>query len=291
MPSCRICAAVTTNLESRPAPRCESPRRSPNSPKPSDHLTGRAESLPADLATQQSLVGNPNHGRLYYRCTATRDFARQREISHPPALYLREDLIIRPVDEFLHDELTGRRLTDNLRRVAEAQHRAALAAYGDSGETEKLRQAIADADRKIIGYRATLDAGGDPALIAGWIAETTAIKKTAQARLGFTEAPPQRMTRDQLDAIAKAFNDLLGLLRDADPRDRAELYSRLGLRMTYRPGPETLMAEVVTPADLRVFDMCPEGDLTPHLQHPRNSRVFMHLFYLVTASEQSPDQP
>jgi hypothetical protein len=154
-------------------------------------------------------------------------------------------------------------LADNLRRVANAQHRAALAAYGDAGEIEKLRQTIADADRKTNGYRAALDAGGDPALIAGWIAETTAIKKAAQARLGLTEAPPQRMTADQLDAIAEAFNDLLGLLRDADPRDRAELYSRLGLRMTYRPGPETLMAEVVTPAELRVFDMCPEGDLNP----------------------------
>ena len=94
--------------------------------------------------------------------------------------------------------------------------------------------------------------------------EATTAKKTGQARLGLTEAPPQRTTSDQLDAIADAFKDLFGLLRDADPRDRAELYSRLGLRMTYRPGPETLMAEVVTPADLRVFDMCPEGDLNPH---------------------------
>jgi hypothetical protein len=46
------------------------------------------------------------------------------------------------------------------------------------------------------------------------------------------------MTADQLDAIAEAFNDLLGVLRDADPRGRAELYSQLGLRMIYRPGPE-----------------------------------------------------
>ncbi|GAA0512831.1 hypothetical protein Ade02nite_88250 [Paractinoplanes deccanensis] len=54
------------------------------------------------------MVGNPNHGRLYYRCLATRDFIRQRQISQPPALYLREDAIIRPVDEFLRKELTGR---------------------------------------------------------------------------------------------------------------------------------------------------------------------------------------
>jgi hypothetical protein len=83
-----------------------------------------------------------------------------------------------------------------------------------------------------------LDAGGEPALIAGWITEATTTKKTAQARLGLTEVPPQRMTSDQLDAIADAFNDLFALLQDADPRDKAELYSRIGLRMTYRPGPE-----------------------------------------------------
>jgi hypothetical protein len=47
----------------------------------------------------RKMVGNPNHGRLYYRCTASRDFVRRRQISHPPALYLREDAIIRPVDE------------------------------------------------------------------------------------------------------------------------------------------------------------------------------------------------
>jgi site-specific DNA recombinase len=210
------------------------------------------------------MVGNPDHGRLYYRCTASRDFVRQHQISHPPALYLREDAITGPVDEFLRQELTGPNLEDHLRRVAEAQPRAALAAYGDTTEIERLRQTIADADRKIDGYRATLDAGGDPALIAGWISEASATKKAAQARLGLTEAPPQRMSDDQLDAIAEAFKDLLGLLRGADPRDRAELYSRIGLRMTYQPGPETVMAEVCTPADLRVFDMCPEGDLNPH---------------------------
>jgi hypothetical protein len=59
--------------------------------------------------------------------------------------------------------------------------------------------------------RATLDASGDPALIAGWITETTAIKKAAQARLGLTDAPPQRMTGDQLAAIADAFGSLLTL--------------------------------------------------------------------------------
>jgi site-specific DNA recombinase len=50
------------------------------------------------------------------------------------------------------------------------------------------------------------------------------------------------MTGDQLDAIADAFNDLFRLLRDADSRDKAEPYSRIGLRLTYQPGPETMIA-------------------------------------------------
>jgi hypothetical protein len=57
----------------------------------------------------------------YYRCTASRDYIRQHQISHPAALYLREDAITTPIDRFLRTELTGKTLTDNLRRVADAQ--------------------------------------------------------------------------------------------------------------------------------------------------------------------------
>ncbi|GAA1870308.1 hypothetical protein GCM10009687_42630 [Asanoa iriomotensis] len=161
-------------------------------------------------------------------------------------------------------QVCGRPLTTNLRRVADAQYRAALAAYDPSSETVRLRQALEECDTKIGRYREALDAGGDPVLIVGWIKETSAIKTSAQARLAATYAPPQRMNEDQLDAIADAFRNLLGLLRGADPRDKAELYSRIGLRMTYQPGPETMIAEVISPAIDGVFDMCPRGDLNPH---------------------------
>jgi hypothetical protein len=32
----------------------------------------------------RKMVGNPNHGRLYYRCKASRDYVRQHEVAHPP---------------------------------------------------------------------------------------------------------------------------------------------------------------------------------------------------------------
>ena len=83
---------------------------------------------------ERKMVGNPNHGRLYYRCTASRDYVRQQAITHPPTLYLREDSIAVPIDRFLRDELAGPAMTDNLRRVADAQYRAALAAHDPAGE-------------------------------------------------------------------------------------------------------------------------------------------------------------
>ena len=94
------------------------------------------------------------------------------------------------MDRFLSEELGGVTLADTLQRIAEAGHRAALANHQQQDDALNLREAIAECDAKIAQYRAALDAGGDPSLVAGWISETTAIKKSAQARLGLTEAPP-----------------------------------------------------------------------------------------------------
>ena len=43
----------------------------------------------------------------------------------------------------------------------------------------------------------------------------------AQARLGLTNAPSERMSEEQIGAIVNAFGGLLGLLRHADQHDRS----------------------------------------------------------------------
>ena len=43
------------------------------------------------------------------------------------------------------------------------------------------------------------------------------------------------MTRDDIAAIMAALGDLVRIIRDADPADKADLYAQLGLTMTYRP--------------------------------------------------------
>ncbi|MEV4539029.1 hypothetical protein AB0J82_35180 [Asanoa sp. NPDC049518] len=82
-------------------------------------------------------------------------------------LYLCEDAIAAPIDSFLAEEFGGRPLATNLRRAAEAQDRAALAAYDPSDETVRRRQAADEYDTKIGRYREALDAGCDPVLTAG----------------------------------------------------------------------------------------------------------------------------
>jgi site-specific DNA recombinase len=74
-------------------------------------------------------------------------------------------------------------------------------------KTEAARVRIAEYDAQISRYRASLDAGGDPAVIGPWIAETQARKVTAQAEIR-TATGRRQMTRDDIAAIVAALADL-----------------------------------------------------------------------------------
>jgi site-specific DNA recombinase len=68
------------------------------------------------------------------------------------------------------------------------------------------------------------------------------------------------MSEDQIALIVDALGGLLGLLADADPRDRADIYARVGLQMVYRPGTETVLAQVTSSAVDGVANVCPRTD-------------------------------
>jgi hypothetical protein len=84
-------------------------------------------------------------------------------------------------------------------------------------------------------------------VIGPWIAETQAQRVTAQAEIR-SSTGQHRMTRDDIAAMVAALGDLVRVIRDADPADQAELYSQLGLRMTYRPQKRLVEAATVTPS-------------------------------------------
>jgi hypothetical protein len=110
---------------------------------------------------------------------------------------------------------------------------------------ESALERIATCDGQIARYRASIDAGGDPAVIGPWIAETQARKVAAQAEIR-TATGRHRMSRDEIEAVVTALGDLARVVQHADPADRADIYAKLRLTLTYDPG-EKLVAATIQP--------------------------------------------
>ena len=156
----------------------------------------------------------------------------------PRNVTLRQDAILGPLDNWLFRKFDVRHLAQTVNELPPPRNSAAPI-DGPDGETASR---IAACDRKLTGYRAALDAGGDPAPISRWITETTAERARLVARTRPAK-PRAPMTRDQIASIVTVLGDILAVLKDADPADKAETYSQLGLRLTYQPGQRIVRAE------------------------------------------------
>jgi hypothetical protein len=51
------------------------------------------------------------------------------------------------------------------------------------------------------------------------------------------------MTQEEITALVTEIGEIMQALRDADPADKAEVYSRLGLTLTYYPHEKRVAAE------------------------------------------------
>ncbi|MFC7266081.1 hypothetical protein [Streptomyces lutosisoli] len=98
---------------------------------------------------------------------------------------------------------------------------------------------------KLTTHRAALEAGADPALVTQWIAETQARKARAEAELRTTtKGPGARMTRAEITRLVRSISDLAAVVRQAEPRDKAEIYRQLGLALTYDSGKQKVLVEM-----------------------------------------------
>ena len=67
------------------------------------------------------------------------------------------------------------------------------------------------------------------------------------------------MTRDELAALVAALGDLVPVIRNADPADKADLYAQLGLTLTYRPQ-KRLVEASVRPSLHMCKGLCPRSE-------------------------------
>ncbi len=83
-------------------------------------------------------------------------------------------------------------------------------------------------------------------MVTSWIAQTQAERIRAQAQLDQDNDQPvgsRRMSRDEIANLVHALGDIVAVLAEADPADKAEVYRQLGLRLTYHPDTQKVYAQ------------------------------------------------
>jgi hypothetical protein len=190
---------------------------------------------------ERRMQGHWVNDAAYYRCRFPAEYALANRAEHPLSVYLRESVVIREVDQWLAYEFAPHRLNDTIHDLAAAQHRDTAPASDHEEATRK----IAECNRKLVQYRAALDAGASPATVAAWIAETEAERARYEVSpRKIPTAPRRRMTEAEIRSIVDKLADLARVLSDADPDDKSEIFRQLGLRLTYHPGRQLVEAKI-----------------------------------------------
>jgi site-specific DNA recombinase len=139
---------------------------------------------------------------------------------------------------------------------------------------------IAECDRKLSRHRAALEAGADPAVVAGWIAEEQARKAEAEARLRRAPAQRAQLGKEDLAKVIRRLGDLIPVLTEANPVRKAKIYANLGLLLVLYPGDNKVLVKSSSDQDLigepRVSEgglepPCPFGALAPQASASANS--------------------
>jgi site-specific DNA recombinase len=122
-------------------------------------------------------------------------------------------------------------------------HRLATAHPQPAGHADPAlraaQQNLADCQRKLARHRAALEAGGDPAVINQWIAETTQQQQRQAQRtldeLRAASSNPQQVDPAIVRALLEELGDLAVGLDLADPEQRAVFYQEMGISGLYQP--------------------------------------------------------
>jgi site-specific DNA recombinase len=160
-------------------------------------------------------------GRVLYRCALRHNRALTQDFpDHPNTLYLSEDAILEPLDQWIASITTSEAL---------AEHQ------GPSAQTTtstQLRAKLAEVDRKIASLIAAIEAGVDLPLVSEQLNRRARERDGLEAEL--RSLPRERVLsptemRQALDQLGGIANILAG----ADSSTREKIYNSLGVQMVY----------------------------------------------------------
>ena len=215
------------------------------------------------------MQGHWANGAPYYRCRFPNEYALANRVRHPLNVTLRQDAVLDPLDAWLARKLAPRHLAGTIEELAAAPP----STRPRTRTGTEIAAKIAQCDRKLAQYRATLDAGGDPAVVARWITETEAERASYQAMKRPTSQRPP-MSREEITAIVNT------LRRPACSRPRSRPSRQGGDLRAARPQAHVPATEPNRPrrgaAERRsplAFRECPRGDLN---RSPISSPLVRH---------------
>src|SRR5690606_18911156 len=131
-------------------------------------------------------------------------------------------------------------------------------AEADDALADVARRKIASCDAELARYRAALDAGADPVTVAQRINTATAERVPAER-----ETPGasrlRRLTPEEIAEMVDGIADRSEVVAVADPKDKAELYEKMGLPLTYPRETPTVEARIEPHLHRRCQRLVSEG--------------------------------
>ena len=204
------------------------------------------------------MEGSWNNGRPHYRCKFPVEYAVANKIDHPRTVYVREDQILAEMDPWICQIFAPANLRHTIEALLDARDNEA-----ERVAIEAAKRTIDDCNRRMARYRSALDAGGDPQEIGNWMAETRAERLKAEGKLRAITRK-REITEKEITEMIPRLAEMIEVLKKADPADRNDLYTQMGLRLVYDPLDRVVAAEA-RPNTYQ--STCPRGDLNPHAPH------------------------
>jgi DNA invertase Pin-like site-specific DNA recombinase len=179
---------------------------------------------------QRRMEGTWNHDAPHYRCRYPAEYALANAVEHPKAVYVREALIVPHLDRWLCRLFDEHHIGATCRALAAASRPD----HVTNSAAEAGRRELRDCEAQLTRYRAALDAGANPAVVAEWITDTQAKRARAERALARAR-PTAQITASAVHALLEGLPDKARMLAEAAPTEKARLYGAFGINLTYHP--------------------------------------------------------
>jgi len=184
------------------------------------------------------MSGHWNHGVAYYRCRFRAEYAKTKELDHPSTIYLREEEILPELDGWLAELFSPSNLDTTCALLSRANEDEASVM-----RIQRIQKDIEESSAKLQQLRTALESGVEASTLVTWINEAAASKAAAEREL--MEARREALESPDIRTLVDELGVLVGVIENADPRLKREVYSALGLRLEYFPALEEVRIDLL----------------------------------------------